>query len=124
MPEYFRLSLVRKGPEVPARRGRFCQCTINGEDEHEWRHSCDRYPAITNEINGREVGWWRFYERAEIFGISITKGEFDYMTALAAWCKKHDPSNPVARPYAPILVEKPEDDKIEWTDYNTLAPVF
>ena len=39
--------------KLPARISRLCNCTINGEEEHEWRDSCDRYPPLVLEIAGR-----------------------------------------------------------------------
>lgn len=93
---------------VGARIHRTCRCTPNGGDEsapHAWRVTCDRYPHLAAEINGKRAG----VERVWTSGETIDEAEYDYLIADRAWHRRHQPDSPEANP----------DRAIDW---NTLNP--
>ena len=65
---------------LPARIHRDCCCTIHGGDEntvHPWRSSCDRYPHLAGEVDGKPAS----IERVWTARHEIEQWEFDYLTA-------------------------------------------
>lgn len=106
---HFVTRLVKGGPEVPARIWRPCHCTINGGDDnrvHDWRDSCDRFPALACEVDGRPVDpleAWTWLAKQP-----IGRAEFEFMTADAEWCRQHAPDDPKASPR----------QKVDWNAIN------
>lgn len=97
-PGFFLVRKVRRGPLVPARIWRPCHCTINGEDEHAWRDTCDRYPGLSAEIDGFPVE----IDQVWHYGKEVDEQEFNYRTEATAWDKRNDPDAPAANPDQPI----------------------
>ena len=100
---YYKLRLVKGGPFVPARIIRICHCTIGAEGDrpHEWFFTCDRYPPLSAEINGQEADVARVWA----YGRKIKPSEYDHLTALREWAKRHAPQEPEANPrHAPDLM--------------------
>jgi len=103
------LKQAKGGVWVPSRIHRTCHCTINGYPEdnspHPWRDTCDRYPRLEAEINGRPAD----VDRVWTSGRRVTMAEYLFLKADRAWAREHAPQSPEANPWRPI-------------DLNTLAP--
>jgi len=100
-PGYFTLRLVKGGPFVPARIHRTCHCTVNGGDDnaaHDWRESCDRYPFLAGEIDGKPAN----VDRIWTSGQPISRDIYDYLIDLGEWARTYDPEAPEARPEKPV----------------------
>lgn len=96
---WFTTRLVKGGPPIAARIHRPCHCTINGGDtnaEHPWRPTCDRYPPLAAEQNGKPINPFALWPR--VIGSEITEAEYRYLTDNAEWCRVHAPEEPSARP--------------------------
>ena len=107
-PCYRQVKEVKDGVFVPARIHRTCHCTINGGDEsmaHPWRDTCDRYPHLEAEINGRPTGVDWIWTSGE----EIDEAEYLYRMAVFEHDRRHRPDSPEANPRKPI-------------DFNTLPP--
>jgi len=99
---------VKGGVWVPARIHRTCHCTINGGDwnkPHPWRATCDRYPQLAAEINGRPSD----VDRVWTSGEDIDEAEYLYRMALCKYARHHLPDSPEANPRKPV-------------DFDTLPP--
>jgi len=71
-PGFFLTKLVKDGPLLPARIWRPCHCTVNGEETHDWQPTCDRFPALLAEANGKPADVmtvWMYHDE-------ITEAEF------------------------------------------------
>ena len=109
-PCFRQVKEVKDGVFVPARIHRTCHCTINGGDEsaaHPWRDSCDRYPHLLAEINGRPTGVDWIWNSGE----EIDEAEYHYRMAVFEHDRRHRPDSPEANPSQPI-------------DLLTLTPPF
>lgn len=104
LPFFFKMRMVRKGPFVSAKVTRACQCTINGEETHEWQESCDRYPEIVSEINGETFDLDRLLKGGQLTPIS--QKDFQYLKDAAAWDSRNAPDAPLASPTHSIDVSK------------------
>ena len=90
-PGFFKLRMVSAGPFVPAIIYRTCHCTVNGGDDsapHPWRGTCDRYPRLEAEINGKSVEVLRVWQS----GRPIDQAEHEYLCADREWCHRHAPA--------------------------------
>ena len=93
---------------VAARIHRTCHCTVNGGDKsspHPWRGTCDRYPHLAAEVNGRAAN----VDRVWTSGEDITEGEYLYLMADREHARRHRPDSPEANPRRAI-------------DFDTLPP--
>ena len=104
LPFFFKMRMVNKGPYVAAKVTRACQCTVNGEEGHEWLESCDRYPEIISEINGDQHDLDRLLNGGKL--TLIDKKEYKLLLGKADWDQKYDPDAPLASPTKPIDVSK------------------
>lgn len=107
-PCYRQVKKAKGGVWVGARIHRTCHCTPNGGDEsapHPWRVTCDRYPRLAAEINGKFAG----VDRVWMSGETIDEAEYDYLIADRIWHRHNLPDSPEANPDRAI-------------DFNTLAP--
>ncbi len=99
------------GAWVAAKIHRTCHCTINGGDEsasHAWRMTCDRYPQLEAEIDGRPAD----VERVWTSGEDIDEAEYRYLLDDRAHARLYRPESPEANPFKRI-------------DFDTLpAPEF
>lgn len=98
--------MIKGGIGVAARIWRPCQCTVNGPDVHDWLDSCDRYPHLVAEVNGREkLGekaiWWVWHS-----GRAIDRRMFRYLLADAEWCRQKAPDEPRAKPWRAIDINR------------------
>ena len=104
------IKLVRGGVWLPARIHRTCHCTLNGGDEsapHPWRDTCDRYPQLEAEINGRPAS----VDRVWTSGEEIDEAEYRYLMDDRAHARAHRPDSPEANPRQAV-------------DFDTLEPPF
>lgn len=102
-PGFWRTRLVRGGPAVAARIWRPCGCTVNGGDanaEHDWRDTCDRFPPLQAEIDGRPADVLRVWTCRD----AIDAAEYAYMRADAEWVRRYAPHEPVAAPESRVDV--------------------
>lgn len=92
-PGYWMLRLTRGGPEVPAAIIRVDLSHEPGNPENQ----LDRWPLerLVAYIGGREVPIERVWERR---GRAITKDEYSFQLADAAWARQHAPDEPKANP--------------------------
>jgi len=105
VPGHFKIRLRRGGPYVAARISRECHCTVNGGNEnaaHEWRSTCDRYPPMFAEADGRYTD----VERVWVYGTPIPEAEYRYLMANADWARAYAPHLPAARPNETIDLNK------------------
>lgn len=103
MPGYFRLRLVRGGPFVAA--------SIDLTADGLWR------VTVNGEASAASADPWHCpgMERVWFYGHRIDRAEHDYLLALAAHARRHDPAHPLASPgqridlhhIAPIYRRKP-----------------
>ena len=103
---YFEVKMVKGGVGVAARLWRPCQCTIHGPDVHDWLDTCDRYPRMVGDINGRErdresAVWWVW-----LGGRMIDRKMYDYLLADAEWCRLHAPDEPRGKPWRPADINR------------------
>lgn len=96
---FYRTRLVKDGAWVAARIWRPCSCTVNGGDsqaEHDWRDTCDRYPRLRCEVDGKDrdpvLAW------PSLAGRAISESEFQYLNDTADWARKYAPTDPAATP--------------------------
>ena len=104
------LKRVKDGVWLPARIHRTCHCTVNGGDEsapHDWRDTCDRYPHLEAEINGRPADVNRVWTSGE----AIDEAEYRYLMDDREHARRHRPDSPEANPERPV-------------DFDTLPPPF
>lgn len=104
------MRLVRGGAWVAARIHRTCHCTIGGGDldkPHPWRGTCDRYPPLEAEIDGKPAG----VDRVWTAGEDIDEAEYRFLIDDRAHARQHRPDSPEANPRQPI-------------DFDTMAPPF
>jgi len=83
-------------------------CTVNGGDQnepHPWRGSCDRYPHLVAEIDGKPASIERVWTARE----KIEQHEFDYLTDVSRHINEHEPEAYDADPYQAV-------------DFNTAPP--
>ncbi len=101
------LKQSRGGVWVAARIHRTCHCTINGDHNaaHDWLDTCDRYPPLEAEINGRPAD----VDRVWTSGEEIAEDEYHYLMADREHARRHRPDSPEADPGKPI-------------DFDTLVP--
>lgn len=98
-PGYYTRTLVPGGPRVPARIWRPCHCTVNGGDDnrqHDWSETCDRFPPLACDVDGRAVDpaeAWTWLAKNP-----ISRREYEFMAADAEWCRRHAPGDPKANP--------------------------
>ncbi len=110
VPGYFVLRLVSGGAQVAGRIHRTCCCTVNGgdaQDAHPWDGTCDRYPRMEAEINGRPAE----VDRVWTSGQDIDEAEYNYLIADREHARRHRPDSPEANPHQAI-------------DFNVLQPPF
>ena len=104
-----RMKRVSGGAWVAARIHRTCHCTINSYPEdcspHPWRITCDRYPQLEAEIDGRPAD----VDRVWTSGEDIDEAEYRYLLADLDHARLYRPDSPEANPFKP-------------TDFNTLPP--
>jgi len=98
---FYVIRLVKGGPLVPARIWRPCACTVpNGDDAidpnalHEWRETCDRFPHLRGEIDGKHADLWMVWTS----GRPTTEANWRYMTDVSRWARAHAPHEPEAQP--------------------------
>jgi len=104
------VKLKKGGVYVAARIHRTCHCTVNGGDEnapHDWCDTCDRYPRLEAEINGKPAG----VDRVWTSGEEIEEAEYHYLMADREHARRHRPNSPQANPGQAV-------------DFDTLAPPF
>ena len=104
------IKLAKGGVWLAARIHRTCHCTPNGGDDgapHDWRGSCDRYPQLEAEIDGKPASVGRVWTSGE----AIDEAEYLYLMADRAHACRHRPDSPEANPRQPI-------------DFDTLPPPF
>ncbi len=100
-PCFRQVKEVKGGVFVPARIHRTCCCTIHGTDEslaHPWRDTCDRWPHLAAEINGRATGVDRIWNSGE----EITEAEYLYRMDVFEFDRRNRPESPEANPRRPI----------------------
>lgn len=97
-PGYY---LIGRGDhKVPARIHRPCHCSINGGEDnkqHDWLDTCDRFPAMVVEIEGRvmEDGHdpvstaWATAEPLQGKGGLSPAAEYAYRCAMQDHKQKH-----------------------------------
>ncbi len=103
-----RMKRVRGGAWLAARIHRTCHCTPNGGDEsapHAWRDTCDRYPHLDAEIDGRPAD----VDRVWTSGEDIDKAEYAYLIADREHARLYRPESPEANPHRAV-------------DFSTLPP--
>ncbi len=99
---------VRGGVWLAARIHRTCHCTINGGDHnaaHAWCDTCDRYPPLEAEIDGKPAD----VDRVWTSGKDIDEAEYRFLIDDRAHARQHRPDSPEANPRQPV-------------DFMTLAP--
>ena len=102
------IKLAKGGVWLAARIHRTCHCTPNGGDDgapHDWRGSCDRYPQLEAEIDGKPASVGRVWTSGE----AIDEAEYLYLMADRAHACRHRPDSPEANPHQAI-------------DFDTLQP--
>ncbi len=107
-PCYRQVKETKGGVWVGARIHRTCHCTVNGGDEsaaHPWRGTCDRYPHLEAEINGRPAN----VDRVWTSGQEIDETEYLFLIDDRKHAVRYRPASPEANPRKPV-------------DFNTLPP--
>ena len=107
-PCYRQIKLVQGGVWLAARIHRTCHCTPNGGDEgkpHPWRCTCDRYPHLAAEIDGKPASVGRIWTSGE----GIDEAEYHYLIDDRAHARRHRPDSPEANPRQAV-------------DFGTLVP--
>lgn len=108
-PGLFKIRMVRGGIDVAARISRLCHCTVNGGGgnlAHEWAESCDRYPPLTAEINGRDRPGMKYVWWVWTGGRFIGRKTYDYLLADAKWCRDYAPTEPRAKPWRAVDINR------------------
>jgi len=100
---FYKMRLVRGGPFVAVR------VFFEASRDPATGDVCDRSPRWQASIDGREADIWRAWPYCS--GRPIDQAEYDYLLAVSAHARKHDPSMPEAVPGKPI-------------DMNKLKPIF
>lgn len=117
-PGFFKMKLVKNGPKIAARL--YLNCPI----DPEFGHYMDRSRHLIAEVDGVEkpglngIYWvWTSGER-------ITSAEFEYLKDLTAWCRRYDPSDPLANPTRPVVVNKTKPEPSPRVNPRTSQPSF
>lgn len=100
------MRLVRGSVFVACCICRPCSCTINGgtdNDPHEWRETCDRYPALSCFVDGIEDP--ERLRRISLYGKPIAREEYGFMVADSAWARRHAPTDPKADPATAVDIK-------------------
>lgn len=95
---FYEIRRVKNGPLCGARIWRPCRCTVNGGEgqvEHPWRPSCDRFPQMQGLIDGVEADPLAIW----LHGESIDAARYNYLLA--------------ARPFTGAATKKVAPDKID-----------
>lgn len=104
----YRMQLVRGGPWVGAALVRDCPWVSPSSQAapDDWCRPTDRPRGLVWVLNGQEApvpssGW-------PVTAMPIGAAEYDYLTALADWSRKHAPYEPHARPREAVDLSKVE----------------
>ena len=107
-PCFRRVKEAKDAVWVGARIHRTCHCTPNGGDKsapHAWRDTCDRYPHLAAERNGKPVP----VEWVWTSGEPITEAYYRFLIDDLEHARLYRPDSPEANPKKAI-------------DWNTLPP--
>lgn len=90
-PGYWRMTLVKGGPLVPAKIAWVQTLHEPGDPFNMMERSGSWYA----EIAGEPVHWSLVWERR---GEPISRADYDFMLDTQRWAQEHDPTNPRAAP--------------------------
>ena len=108
-PCFRRVKEGKGGVWVAARIHRTCHCTIHGGDDnapHPWRMSCDRYPQLEADINGKPRDPYLVWATR---GEKISEGHYLYLIDDREHAVRYRPESPEANPRQPV-------------DFNSIPP--